>query len=187
MSASGARSGTVGAGLGAPAPTGGELFALIAAAAARRPAAATGRWSGLLFLVGERRLLVPLAQVDLVLALPPALTPVPDSGKRMLGIANHQGTLLPIFDLGVLLGLGAAVPATAGRVLVVRRDGCPCGLGVSAVIAIRHGDASALRAAPPGGSALLGPGVQGAFDLDGERVPVLDLERAPAALLTGLA
>jgi len=192
MSSSGETAGMRGAGLGAQVPTGTQLFEQIAAAAARRPTGlppsgvAPGRWSGLLFLVGEWRLLAALARIDLVLALPSVLTPVPGTGRQVLGIANHQGALLPILDLGVLLGAAASVPGGAGRVLVVRRDGFPCGFLVSAVIASCHCDMSAPRAVPPNGPPLLASCVHEAFDLAGEVVSVLDLDRVAVAPLIGL-
>ena len=180
---------------GAQVRTGAELFDLVARVAARYPVPGVrppadqvglAHWSGLLFRVGEWYFLTQLARIAAVLEVPTDLALVPGTGHRVRGIANHQGTLLPIFDLAVLIGGGPAARCDTERVLVVHQDGPPCGLAVTAVLGLRHCDRRGRRAPPPGGPAVLRPVIEEAFDLAGEVVPVLPLDLLSAAPLMGL-
>ena len=180
---------------GAQVRTGAELYELVAGVAARYPApgvrppadqAGLAHWSGLLVRVGDWCFLAHLDQIAAVLEVPPDLTPVPGTGNRVRGIANHQGTLLPILDLAALIGGGPAARCDTERVLVVHQDGPPCGLAVTAVLGLRHCDHEARRAPPPGGPGVLRPFIDEAIDLAGEVVPVLALDLLSAAPPMGL-
>jgi twitching motility protein PilI len=175
--------------------TGAALFDLIAGADARLRAVATRlpqeappvpRWAGVLFRVGGRSLLAPLAQVVEVLAVPGDLTPLPGTPDWVLGIANNRGTLLPIFDLTVLTGGGAAVRRSAERVLVVREQDLPCGLVATEVSGIRRLVAAQWAPEVPADLGVLRPFAQGAFPFGGVPVPVIALDRLLADPLMAL-
>jgi twitching motility protein PilI len=175
--------------------TGGELFDLIVALEARfrtlgthlpQEAAPVERWAGILFRVRERHLLAPLDQVAEVLGVPGDITPVPGTKSWVVGVANHRGTLLPVFDLAALTQGGQPVRRDTDRILVVRQDELPCGLVASAVIGIRHFDVTWRVAEPPGGLGVLRPFVAASFPLEGEPVPVIALDRLLADPLMSL-
>jgi twitching motility protein PilI len=168
-----------------PAATGAPLFDLIAgvderlrALAKRLPeqTAAPEHWVGILFRVGERCLLAPLDQVAEVLEVPADLTPVPGTCDWVLGVANHRGTLLPIFDLAAFTAGAHPARRDADRVLVVRQGDLHCGLVANEVIGIRHIALAERLDAAPDGLGVLQPFVQAAFPLAGAGVPVIALD-----------
>lgn len=178
-----------------PDGEGAALFASIAATEARlaalsirlpREAAPVQQWTGVLFRVGGRSLLAPLSQVTEVLAVPAEITPLAGTPAWVLGIANHRGTLLPIFDLAALSGAAETVRRPAERVLVVHDGGLPCGLMASEVIGIRRLVASRWRPEVPGDLGVLRPFAQGAFPFAGVPVPVIALDRLLADPLLSL-
>lgn len=134
--------------------------------------------------IRARTCLIPLDRIAEVLEPPRDPTRVPGTKPWFLGIANHRGTLLPIYDLAILLEGGLGHSGTDGtaeerpdgrrgaRLLVIRQDDLPTGLLVSEVIGMRHVRADEAPVAA-GGESWLGS----ARILDGEPVPVLDLDR----------
>ena len=134
--------------------------------------------------IRSRACLIPLDRIAEVLEPPRDLTRVPGTKPWLLGIANHRGTLLPIYDLAILLEGGLRPADTDGaaeerpdarrgaRLLVIRQDDLPTGLLVSEVIGMRHVRMDEAPVAT-GGESWLGS----ARLLDGEPVPVLDLDR----------
>lgn len=170
----------------AESPPGAELFRLIAdldghfrgmdkSLPGETPFVPT--WAGVLFRVQGSLLLAPLGQISEVLEPPAEITPIPGTRPWVIGVANNRGTLLPIFDLSVLIHGGAAVPRPADRILVVRQEAIPCGLLVNEAIGIRHFESASRLAEPPAGLGVLKPFVEAAFPLDGQVVPVLALDR----------
>lgn len=173
-------------GLSVESPQGSDFYRLIAeldghfrSLDTRLPedAPLTPTWAGILFRVQRSLLLAPLAQIIEVLEPPAEITPIPGARSWVIGVANNRGTLLPIFDLSVLVHGGAAVPRSSDRVLVVRQDDIPCGLLVTEAIGIRHFEAASRLAEPPAGLGVLGPFVEAVFPLEGGAVPVLALDR----------
>jgi twitching motility protein PilI len=144
-------------------------------------------WAGVLFRLQRSLLLAPLAQIIEVLEPPAEITPIPGTRSWVIGVANNRGTLLPIFDLSVLVYGGKALPRPADRILVVRQEDIPCGLLVNGAIGIRHCEIASRLEDPPAGLGVLKPFVEGAFPLDGEAVPVLALDRLLADPLVQVA
>lgn len=134
-------------------------------------------WAGLLFRVRNSLLLTPLDQVVEVLEWPAETTSIPGTRPWVIGVANNRGTLLPIFDLTVLVHGGTAAPRPTDRILVVPQDGVPCGLLVNETIGIRHFEIASRLAGTSAGLGVLSPFVEYAFPLDGESVPVLAMDR----------
>lgn len=60
------------------------------------------------------------------------VTPVPGAGATLAGIANLRGTLLPVFDLGQVLGFQHAISDLV-RVVVLGRAGAELGVLVDYV------------------------------------------------------
>lgn len=80
------------------------------------------------FRVGERVLAAPLVEVREVLRLE-GLDALPGMEAPLAGVMHVRGVPLPVLD--VRRGGGR------GDVLVVLRDGSPCGIAVDAVVAVR--------------------------------------------------
>lgn len=77
----------------------------------------TQQWAGLGLRLGEHWLVLPRHEVGEVLR-PPRLTRVPGGKPWLMGVANVRGALVPMVDLGVLLGGAHAGPD--GRAVVHR-------------------------------------------------------------------
>lgn len=144
-------------------------------------------WAGVLFRVRDSLLLAPLEQVVEVLEPPIAITPIPGTRSWVIGVANNRGTLLPLFDLTVLVDGGIAAPRSNDRILVVRHADIPCGLLVNEAIGIRHLETASRLEGAPAGLGVLTPFVDLAFPLDGTSVPVLALDRLLADPLLQVA
>lgn len=158
----------------------GELDARCLARGAGLPSdpTPTDSWTAVLFRVRARRLLAPLEQIAEVIELPGDLTRIPGTKTWLLGVANHRGTLLPVYDLGSLLEGGAPQPVASDRVLVVRQPDVPCGLLVNETVGIRRlrrDDAAGTVATDPTETFL-----DARYRLDDEDVPVLRLDRLMA-------
>jgi twitching motility protein PilI len=144
-------------------------------------------WAGILFRVQGSLLLAPPGQILEVLEPPAEITPIPGTRAWVIGVANNRGTLLPIFDLSVLVHGGTAAPRPTDRILVVRQEDIPCGLLVNEAIGIRHFRTASRLAEPPAGLGVLSPFAEAAYPLDGEAVPVLALDRLMADPLLQVA
>jgi purine-binding chemotaxis protein CheW len=100
------------------------------------------------------------------------VTPVPGAPREMLGVRNLRGQVLPVVELGLLLGLGEAREAAR---LVIAEDGDRrAGLVVESIVAVGE----LPDATHPAASAL----VAGAALVDGDLVGVLDLAAALDAI-----
>lgn len=74
--------------------------------------------SCLVVRVGDRRLALPIAAVVEVLD-PGPLEAVPAVQSALLGVMNQRGRLLPVFDLGAMVGLGTVAATDAEGALVL--------------------------------------------------------------------
>lgn len=142
-------------------------------------------WAAVLYRVRERLFISPLEQIAEVLERPADITRIPGTRPWFTGVANNRGTLLPIYDLAALIQGRASAPASAtqqrrrlrDRVLVVRQPELPCGLIVSETIGmrhVRHGERALEVPKDLGASA---PYVESSFRVDGEVLPLLQLDR----------
>lgn len=80
--------------------------------------------------------------------LVPELTPVPGAKPHILGIMNLRGRILPVFDLGLRLGLPAVKSATANRVMVVPSGEEMVGLKVDALADVAYPETQVLQPLP---------------------------------------
>ncbi len=95
-------------------------------------------WHGVLFTIDGHRLLTALAGIIEVVHFPEFLAAVPGAPRWVLGVANHRGALLPLFDLRRLLLGTSAVEPSSGRLLVLRDGNGEFGLLVDEIIGIRR-------------------------------------------------
>ena len=114
------------------------------------------------FPVGSVREIAELGQV----------APVPGTGPSVVGVQNLHGQVLPVFDLGVVLGIrrGDDEP----RVVVAEHDGAFAGLAVDEVT-----DVAPLAGEPETAELEL---LSGAVLEDGRLVGLVDVPRLFAAL-----
>lgn len=84
----------------------------------------------LLLEVGDDTYAVPIEVAREVLAAT-SVTGLPTAPPAVLGLCNVRGEIIPVFDPGVLLGLGP-IPATAAVAIVETVLG-PAGLAVGAM------------------------------------------------------
>lgn len=108
--------------------------------------------------------------------------PVPGAPAWIVGLLNVQGTVQAIVDLGAFLGLGAATPDDAARLVFVERDDIRVGLLVDTASGIRYLDSVDYSAVDAG--ALL---VAGTAAVNGQSIRVLDGSALIDALVRSLA
>lgn len=133
-------------------------------------------WTGLAFRLGQHWLVTPRDDVREVI-VPPRLARVPGAKPWLLGVGNVRGNLLPVTDLGALVGWPAAPETRAQRVLVYNSERLPAGLLVDEVAGYRSfAPADQLNTAihdlPE-----FAPFLLGAFQRDGRRWLALSLHR----------
>jgi purine-binding chemotaxis protein CheW len=115
--------------------------------------------------VGAEAYAVPVAHVVEIGEIG-SLTFAPGAAPGMLGLRNLRGELLPVFDLGKILGVA---PCEAPRrMLVAERDGVRAGLAVDTVTAVdglpdsdQEVDSDLLS-----GAVLIGGSLVGVIDVD---------------------
>ena len=110
------------------------------------------------------------------------VTPIPQAPPAIEGVVDLAGRVLPVFDLGRLLG-GAAVPCTEdSRIAVLSRAGRVLGMRVEAAVDVLNVDPSELQA--PEAAFGAGPGaVEAVVRRDGmEPVLVLEMDALWAAV-----
>lgn len=106
--------------------------------ARRRDAATPGATLRVLvFALGRERYALEFADLSAVLPFA-GCAPVPNGPPGLLGVANIDGDIRSVLDLGRLLELPAAESAPAGYILVLRRQGQQTALRVDAIDEIRQ-------------------------------------------------
>jgi chemotaxis signal transduction protein len=87
----------------------------------------------IVFAIGAARYAVELRWVREVVTLG-FVTAVPTAPPAVGGVCNLHGTILPVLDIGVLLGEAAGAPPRQGDgALVIEAEGVLCGLRVDQV------------------------------------------------------
>ncbi len=111
------------------------------------------------------------------------MTHVPRAPRHLVGVANLRGTVMPIVDARVLLGLPEVRPARSVRTLVVHDGAVQAAVVVDAILGpepfdevIPDGSPACARAGGPR------PFVASWLSWAGEAVPLLDVPRLLAAL-----
>jgi twitching motility protein PilI len=134
----------------------------------------TQSWTGLGFRLGEHWLVAPREDVREVITLP-KVTRVPGGKPWLLGVANVRGNLLPVTDLGQMLGRPRQPEHRDQRVLVFNSERVPAGVLVDEVAGYRQFAPSDQRheLAQAGGE--LEPYLLGGFAREGRNWLVLSL------------
>jgi chemotaxis signal transduction protein len=127
----------------------------------------------LLLPIGEDAYAVPMEMAREVL-MAPVVTPLPTAPASVLGVCNVRGEIIPVFDTGVLLGMGPT--PSFGAVAVIETALGPAGLAMSDI------GASVELGEPVGMTETAG--TLGAYVLDDRLAVLVDIETllAPARL-----
>ena len=95
-------------------------------------------WEGVMFYIGEERLIAPLSDIKEILNYPSAMTKVPGTKPWMLGIANIRGILMPVIDLQLFLIGIKTDHGRRSRVLVFELGSGVTGVLVGEMVGMRH-------------------------------------------------
>lgn len=120
----------------------------------------------LLVSVGGERYALPLRDVAEVARIGP-LTPVPGAPHAVLGVHNLRGQVIPVVDLGSVLGVRAGEELRS--VVIVDDAGDPAALAVDVVLDVGTVDARPDETvdAPLSSSAVAGGRLVGVIDVSG--------------------
>jgi twitching motility protein PilI len=155
------------------------LFALenrLRAARLDIAAGQTQSWTGLGVRLRNHWLAVPREDVREVITLP-KMTRVPGTKPFLLGVANVRSSLLPVTDLGQMLGFPREPDHRDQRVLVFNSDRLPAGLLVDEVAGYRQFAPSDQRHELARGVPALEPYLLGSFVREGRIWLVLSLHK----------
>lgn len=127
------------------------------------------------FELRRQELALPIAEVRETLTLRP-ITRVWLSPAWLAGIFSLRGDIVPVVDLGVLLGLPATNAGDDSRIVVVERGGKLAGMLVDRLCELRTVDAATIEAAPPGLAPEVAALLRGLVATATGTVRVLDLD-----------
>lgn len=99
---------------------------------------APGLWRGIGFRVGDRYFVSSISEVNEILSMPAALTPVPATRNWLLGVGNVRGNLIAVVDLKQFLVEQRTHVSDRSRVLWVKQAGGGVGLLVDEVLGQRN-------------------------------------------------
>ncbi len=133
------------------------------------------------FRTGKQYFCVDIMAVREIRGWTPA-TAMPQAPNFVLGVVNLRGTVLPIIDLGVRLGLGPTEPTARSAIIVTDIGGQYVGLLVDAVTDILTVDVEALQPTPDIGSSTTREFVVGLLPSDDRLISLLSLERIVPAI-----
>jgi twitching motility protein PilI len=95
-------------------------------------------WEGVMFYIGDNRLVAPLSAVKEILNFPSTLTQIPGTRPWMLGVANVRGTLIPVIDLQLFLIGRKTRRGRRSRVLVFDMGDSYTSVLVGEMVGMRH-------------------------------------------------
>lgn len=150
-----------------------------------QPDIGAARVEYLTFLTHGRRFAAPITEVREIRnwSMP---TSLPHSAPHLLGVVNLRGTVLPVVDLAMRLGIGATPAGSRNVFVVVEVADRPLGLLVEAVADIVVPGPDDHQPLPDGGVAEAGGLVEGLILSDDGMVQILRLS-ALGLLRTDLA
>ncbi len=163
---------------------GDQLFRLLADMEARSRGHAAGlpqqqeqeeAWEGVVFGVGDTRLVVATGEVVEILNYPSGVSQIPGAKPWMRGIANIRGNILPIIDLQAFFGGPATVATRRSRVLVFNQGDGLVGLLVGEMVGMRRFDQMA-RTGKREAAGRVGRYVVSGFEQDGTYWPVFSMQ-----------
>lgn len=137
-------------------------------------AEAEDTWGGIAFSFGGRSYVSALGEIDETLIIP-SYTLIPRVRDWVLGLANVRGQLVPLLDLGRLIGRRSSLDSPRARMLLVEAEDVVTGLVVDAVAGMQRfpekGFSRQVHQVPEA----LFPFLRGTYSKDGEDWLVLSL------------
>lgn len=148
-----------------------ELLRLADLAKARQSGRQGGQeddWRGVVFTIGNQRLVAPMGEVSEVLMIP-EYTHVPLVKPWMIGIANVRGRLLPLTDLATFLRISdRSKQLNQRKIIVIDHPTLFVGLLVDQVLGIERFTRSQYRAEAIDKNSPFAPYNHGKFSRDEE-------------------
>lgn len=95
-------------------------------------------WEGVVFHVGNDRVVCPLEEIREVLNVPVSMTKVPGTNPWLIGVSNIRGTIVPITDLQLFLTGESTIRSRRNRVLIFNLWTGLSGILVGEMVGIRH-------------------------------------------------
>lgn len=144
--------------------------------AASRIEAPAARASGVVAVrVGTQEFAIEIMAVREIRGWSPPV-PLPRAPAYVQGMSDLRGVVIPIIDLGLRFGLGAAQAGSASVVVVTEIRGRLAGLLVDGVSDLIDVDPARLQPIPQTGSGEPGEIIQGIFEIDGRILSLIALE-----------
>lgn len=131
-------------------------------------------WKGVGFILGGKKYVAPLSEVQEILTLP-RYTKLPGVHKWVSGVSNVRGRLLPIIDLGNFMGVRASASSRTRRVLVVENGDLLNGVIVDAVLGMQNFPVDTYSERNVGGPDYMANYITGGYKKEGESWPVFSL------------
>jgi purine-binding chemotaxis protein CheW len=129
---------------------------------------AAGTQSVLVFACGEGWYAIPAGNAAEIVTFP-ALTPLPGARPHLLGVFAHRGEVIPVIDLGRLVG---EPTAGAQRAVLVRMLRGAYGLATTRVSGVEEVEATA----EPVGARGLASALREPVEVRGQMVTFVDVE-----------
>jgi purine-binding chemotaxis protein CheW len=110
-----------------------------------------------------------------------AVTPIPEAPHHVLGVQNLRGTIVPIIDLRVRMGMPSMEPSATTVIIVVSIETSD-GARLFGIVADRVSDVTnlteaSLRAVPTMGSGGAAEYLRGLLSLGDDMILVLDIDK----------
>jgi purine-binding chemotaxis protein CheW len=131
------------------------------------------------FVVGNVRYAVDILKVrEIINPLP--IVVLPHAPAAVVGVADHRGEVVPIIDLRIRFGLGAAGSSEKTKWVIVTIEDRAVGLVVDAVTDVFGAGPGEHRGAPELGLGDSSRGIAAVYKHEGSLVFVVDIERVAA-------
>lgn len=127
------------------------------------------------FRVGQQEFCIDVMMVREVRGWAKATT-LPRSPAYVKGVINLRGSVLPIIDLSLRLGMGGVNPTERNVVIVVQIESRQVGILVDAVSDILTTQKSNIQPAPELTSNLIKNFIKGLLPMDGRMVSLISLD-----------
>lgn len=111
--------------------------------------------------------------VQTIVHVPPRITRVPNAPAHISGVINLRGTVVPVLDCGIKMGMGQMVRSSETRVVVAEVEGIDFGFFVDAVREVRVVDDSIIDHNAAGAGEIQTRYINGVAKLDDGRLVVL--------------
>lgn len=139
---------------------------------------ATAKRELIAFRIGEQEFCVDITTVREIRGFVPA-TPLPHAPAYVNGVINLRGTVLPVIDLGLRMGLSKIEPTARSVIVVARIENQLFGLLVDAVSDILTVTDEAIQPTPNVASELAQSFVRGVIALEGRMISLIAADAIP--------